>query len=88
MDFLINWISATPGYAAPLLLACLGLIINERAGVLNLGAEGMMACGALAGAMISLQTGWPIMGMLAACCAGALVAALFAVLTVYLRAIK
>ena len=42
IEFLINWLAATPSYAAPLLLACLGLIINERAGVLNLGIEGMM----------------------------------------------
>ena len=49
MEFFVNWLAAIPAYAAPLLLACLGLIINERAGVLNLGAEGMMACGALAG---------------------------------------
>jgi simple sugar transport system permease protein len=86
MEFLINWIAATPGYAAPLLLASLGLIINERAGVLNLGAEGMMACGALAGAAISLTTGWPSLGILAAMIAGGLMAALFGVVTVYLRA--
>jgi len=86
MEFLINWIAATPGYAAPLLLASLGLIINERAGVLNLGAEGMMACGALAGAVVSLSSGWPSLGILAAMAAGALMAALFALVTVYLRA--
>ena len=86
MEFLINWIAATPAYAAPLLLASLGLIINERAGVLNLGAEGMMACGALAGAAVSLVSGWPALGMLGAVFAGALMAALFALVTVYLRA--
>lgn len=86
MVFIVNWLAATPGYAAPLLLACLGLIINERAGVLNLGAEGMMACGALAGAIISLQTGWPVAGVLASMLAGASAAALFGVVTVYLRA--
>ncbi len=85
MEFLINWIAATPGYAAPLLLACLGLIINERAGVLNLGAEGMMACGALAGAAISLTTGSPIVGIVAAALAGAMLAAVFGMVTIYLR---
>lgn len=86
MEFLVNWLAATPGYAAPLLLACLGLILNERAGVLNLGAEGMMACGALAGAITALATGnaWP--GLAAAAGAGALMAMLFGVMTVYLRA--
>ena len=86
MDFLINWIAATPGYAAPLLLASLGLMINERAGVLNLGAEGMMACGALAGAAFSLTTGSPTVGILASMLAGALIASLFGFVTVYLRA--
>ena len=86
MEFFINWIAATPGYAAPLLLASLGLIINERAGVLNLGAEGMMACGALAGAAVSLVSGWPVLGMFGAIIAGSLMASLFAVVTVYLRA--
>ena len=86
MDFLVNWLAATPGYAAPLLLACLGLIINERAGVLNLGAEGMMACGALAGAAFSLSTGFPAIGILAAAVAGAMIASVFGLVTVYLRA--
>ena len=86
MEFLVNWLAATPSYAAPLLLACLGLIINERAGVLNLGAEGMMACGALAGAIISLATGWPVLGIFASITAGALMAMLFGFVTVYLRA--
>ena len=86
MDFLINWIAATPGYAAPLLLASLGLIINEKAGVLNLGAEGMMACGALAGAAFSLISGWPLLGLVASITAGALMAALFGAVTIYLRA--
>ena len=85
MEFFVNWLAAIPAYAAPLLLACLGLIINERAGVLNLGAEGMMACGALAGAIFSLTTGWPSLGILAAVIAGAMIALVFAVLTVSLR---
>ena len=85
MEFFVNWLAAIPAYAAPLLLACLGLIINERAGVLNLGAEGMMSCGALAGAIFSLTTGWPSLGILAAVIAGAMIALVFAVLTVSLR---
>ncbi|MGI9303775.1 MAG: ABC transporter permease [Gammaproteobacteria bacterium] len=86
MEFVVNWLAATPGYAAPLLLASLGLIINERAGVLNLGAEGMMTCGALAGAIVSVTSGWPVLGMAASVIAGALMATLFGVATVYLRA--
>jgi len=85
MEFIIYWLSATPSYAAPLLLAALGLIINERAGVLNLGAEGMMACGALAGAVISLTYSSPVLGAAAAVLAGATMAVVFGGLTVVLR---
>ena len=85
MEFIIYWLSATPSYAAPLLLAALGLIINERAGVLNLGAEGMMACGALAGALVSLAFSSPLLGVFAAVIAGATMAAIFGGLTVVLR---
>ena len=85
MEFIIYWLSATPSYAAPLLLAALGLIINERAGVLNLGAEGMMACGALAGALVSLAFSSSLLGIAAAVIAGATMAAIFGGLTVVLR---
>jgi len=85
-EFWLNWLAAVPGYAAPLLLACLGLLINERAGILNLGAEGMMACGALAGAMISLAIGSAAVGILASAVAGSALAAIFAIVTIYLRA--
>ena len=55
MDFVVNWLAATPVFAIPLILASVGLIINERAGVLNLGAEGIMLCGALAGIVFYLD---------------------------------
>ena len=41
-----------------LALAGLGLLINEKAGVINLGAEGMMLCAALAGYATCVHTGW------------------------------
>ena len=85
IEFLINWLAATPSYAAPLLLACLGLIINERAGVLNLGAEGIMASGAMTGAIISLTWQTPALGLFGAIAAGGAMAFLFGVATVYLR---
>lgn len=87
MDALIdNWLASTPTMAAPLLLAALGLIINERAGVLNLGAEGLMMVGALAGVIATFHSGEPWLGVLAALGASALVSALFAFLVVVLRA--
>jgi simple sugar transport system permease protein len=84
--FFTNWLAFTPTYAAPLLFAALGLIINERAGVMNLGAEGMMLVGALAAAATSFHSGnaWP--GIAAAIAAGGVLAMLFGVVTVVLRA--
>ena len=40
LDFVVNWLANTPQTAVPYALAALGLIISERAGVLNLTAEG------------------------------------------------
>ena len=84
-EFLMHWLAATPSYAAPLLLACLGLLINERAGVLNLGAEGIMAMGAMSGAIISLTWQLPSLGLVVSIVAGAALALVFGVATIYLR---
>ncbi len=86
MDFFVNWLSSTPIFAAPLIIAALGLIINERAGVLNLGVEGIMLCGALAcvaGYFVAESN--IFLALLAATIAGVLVSFLFAVLVVVLR---
>lgn len=48
----------------PLLLATIGEIITERAGILNLGVEGMMAMGAVTGFMVTFLTANPLLGML------------------------
>ena len=87
LGFIVDWIAFTPIFAVPLVLATLGLIINERAGVLNLGAEGLMLCGALASVAAYLGLGGsPWIGMLAAILAGFVVAILFAFVVVILRA--
>lgn len=86
LDFLVNWLAFTPVFATPLLLAALGLIVSERAGVLNLGAEGFMLCGALAAVAAFLELGGsPWLGMGAAMAAAAIVSLLFALLVVVLR---
>lgn len=87
MEFVANWLAFTPVFATPLVLATLGLIVNERAGVINLGAEGLMLCGALAGVAAYVEFGHSApVGMLASGVAGWLVAILFALLVVALRA--
>lgn len=67
--------------STPILLAALGELVVERAGVLNLGVEGMMITGAICGFAVAVNTGSPMMGFLASAAGGALLALLFAVLT-------
>ena len=55
--------------------AALGLLINERSGVVNLGAEGMMLMAAIAGFAVTVGTGSDWLGLLAGGCAGALLSA-------------
>jgi simple sugar transport system permease protein len=67
-----------------LALAALGLLVNEKAGIVNLGAEGMMLCAALAGYAATVQTGCDWAGFMAGMAAGALLAALFGALVIWL----
>lgn len=59
--------------ATPLLFAALGVMISDRAGVLNIGMEGMMLSAALIAVLASAATGSPVLGFLAAISAGALI---------------
>lgn len=70
--------------STPLLLAAIGELVGERSGVLNLGVEGMMIVGAVAGFAVGLETGSAFAGVLAAVVAGMLLAALFGFLTLIL----
>jgi len=84
--FVVSVLAAAIATGTALLYACLGELITERAGVLNLGIEGIMLMGALSGAGICIATGSPWLGAAAALIAGALMAAIHATLTVGLRA--
>ena len=68
--------------ATPLFLAALGELVAERAGVLNLGVEGMMVMGAAAGFAAAYVTGSSLVGALAGIAVGGLMALLFGALTV------
>ena len=67
--------------STPLLLAAVGELVTERSGVLNLGVEGMMVMGAVAGFAAAYTTGSPALGVLAAIGAGVALSMLFAFLT-------
>ncbi|CAN5240837.1 ABC transporter permease [soil metagenome] len=68
-----------------LAIAALGLLINERAGIVNLGAEGMMLVAAVAGFATAVHTGNDWLGFAAGMGAGALLAAAFGLLVIWLN---
>ncbi|MFA5538579.1 MAG: ABC transporter permease [Gemmobacter sp.] len=72
--------------ATPILLAALGELVVEKAGVLNLGVEGMMILGAICGFAVAVETGSPVMGFLGGALGGAALSLIFALLTQYLLA--
>ncbi len=84
--FLTSVLAAAIPAGTAILYACLGELLCERAGVLNLGVEGMMLMGALGGFAASQWAGSAWVGALAALGVGAAMAAIHALLTVGLRA--
>ncbi len=82
MNELVPLLAATLAAGTPLALAALGLTINERAGVVNLGAEGMMLLAALAGFATAFHTGSQGLAFGAGALAGALSATVFGALSI------
>lgn len=72
--------------ATPILFAALGELVVERAGVLNLGVEGMMITGAVAGFGVTYGTGSHMLGFMAAAASGAALSMIFGVLTQFFLA--
>lgn len=83
---LLSVLTAAVVTGTTFLLASLGALLNERAGIMNLGVEGMMLLGAVTGFLAAKSTGSPWLGALAALVAGALLALIHALLTISLRA--
>ena len=85
MDSLALLLAATLNSGTVLAFAALGLLINERAGIVNLGAEGMMLVAAVAGYAAAFHTGSDWLGFAGGAAAGALLATAFGVLVIWLN---
>ena len=82
METLIPILAAAIRSGTPVLYAVLGELLTERAGVMNLGLEGVMLVGAFAGFSATRATGNPYIGLLAAFAAGCLIVLIHAFLTI------
>lgn len=78
-------LAAAIASGTPVALAGLGLLLNERAGVLNLGAEGLMLIAAVTGFAVAFNTGSDALAFAAGAAAGAVAAAVFGWLVIWLN---
>jgi simple sugar transport system permease protein len=85
LDTLPLLFAATLNAGTVLAIAGLGLLLNERAGIVNLGAEGMMLVAAVAGFATAVHTGSDLLAFAAGMGAGVLMAAAFGVLVIWLN---
>ena len=85
MEALSLLLAATLNAGTVLAFAALGLLINERAGIVNLGAEGMMLVAAIAGFATAVHTGNDWIAFAAGAAAGAVLAAIFGALVIWLN---
>ncbi|WP_271008610.1 ABC transporter permease [Paucibacter sp. B51] len=85
MDAIALLIAASLNAGTLLALAALGLLINERAGIVNLGAEGLMLVAAIAGYATAVHSGSDVLAFAAGMGAGGLLAALFGLLVIWLN---
>ncbi len=81
-EFLIGTIRLS----TPLILAALGEVVTQRAGVINIGIEGMMLCGAFAGFVVAHISGSAYAGLMGACAASALTGVFLAFMCVARKA--
>ena len=85
LDILISFFNSAIVACIPILFAALGEVFTERSGVMNLGLEGTMLMGAVAGYVAVVQTGSLWLGVFFALLAGLLMGLLFGVLVITLK---
>lgn len=86
MDTVAQLVILTLAAGTPLVFAALGELVTEKAGVLNLGVEGMMLVGAVVAFIVAAKSGSPWLGVAAGTAAGAAVSMIFGVITLSLMA--
>src|SRR6266850_8242191 len=82
----VSLIMSTLRLATPLVLAALGGLFSERAGVINIALEGIMLAGAFTAAAMTYAAGSPWVGLLSGIAAGLLIAAIHAVACIRYKA--
>ncbi|WP_457442483.1 ABC transporter permease [Roseateles sp. P5_E4] len=78
-------IAATLSAGTVLAIAGLGLLINERAGIVNLGTEGLMLVAAIAGFATAVHSGSDLLGFIAGMAAGVVLSLFFGLLVIWLN---
>lgn len=86
LEFISNLLLSSVRMATPLIFLSLAELYAERAGLINIGIEGLASIGSLVGFLISLITGNPLVGVLAGAAAGILVNMIYAYATINLCA--
>lgn len=81
-----TFLAAALRQAAPLTLAGIGVTFAEKAGILNIGEEGVMLCGAFGGFMLAFLTGNLWIGMLGGMLGGLLIAMIHGIMCIHCRA--
>ncbi|WP_312279982.1 ABC transporter permease [Oscillibacter sp.] len=79
-------ILSTVRMATPILMVALAELYSERAGLVNIGLDGIMSFGALTGFMVSFLSGSPFLGIVAGACGGVLINMIYAYCTISLCA--
>ncbi len=80
--FNLTLLNSLPRLVTPILLAALGGMLCERAGVFNIALEGLLLIGAFFAVVGSFFTGMPLLGVVTAMLAGMAAGALFALLAI------